>query len=258
MVDFLPTFPAFLLVFVRVTSFFLLMPLFSYRSIPTTHKFGLGFFLSWIMIFTFDAPVLEINGAYFLLIIKEAMIGIMLGFIAYVIMAAIQIAGGFIDFQMGLAIANVIDPQTGTQSPLMGQYLYTISLFFLLALNGHHLLLDGIYFSYQFIPLEQAWIPLGDASIPNYILLSISKMFGVALQLSIPVVGSLFLVDVALGIVARTVPQLNIFVVGLPLKLGVGFIVLIAVMSILMGAVATLFETMLSTMRGLMELIGGL
>jgi flagellar biosynthetic protein FliR len=140
----------------------------------------------------------------------------------------------------------------------MGQYLYTISLFFLLALNGHHLLLDGIYFSYQFIPLEQAWIPLGDASIPNYILLSISKMFGVALQLSIPVVGSLFLVDVALGIVARTVPQLNIFVVGLPLKLGVGFIVLIAVMSILMGAVATLFETMLSTMRGLMELIGGL
>lgn len=64
------------------------------------------------------------------MIIKEAMIGIMLGFIAYVIMAAIQIAGGFIDFQMGLAIANVIDPQTGTQSPLMGQYLYTISLFF--------------------------------------------------------------------------------------------------------------------------------
>jgi flagellar biosynthesis protein FliR len=159
---------------------------------------------------------------------------------------------------MGLAIANVIDPQTGTQSPLMGQYLYTISLFFLLALNGHHLLLDGIYFSYQFIPLEQAWIPLGDASIPNYILSSITKMFGVALQLSIPIVGSLFLVDVALGIVARTVPQLNIFVVGLPLKLGVGFIVLIAVMSVLLGAVATLFQTMLTTMRGLMELIGGL
>lgn len=106
--------------------------------------------------------------------------------------------------------------------------------------------------------MEQAWIPLGDASIPNYILSSISKMFGVALQLSIPIVGSLFLVDVALGIVARTVPQLNIFVVGLPLKLGVGFIVLIAVMSILLGAVATLFETMLTMMRGLMELIGGL
>lgn len=258
MVDFLPDFPAFLLVFVRVTSFFLLVPLFSYRSIPTTHKIGLGFFLSWIMFYTFDAPVLEINGAYFLLIIKEALVGILIGFVAYIIMSAIQIAGGFIDFQMGLAIANVVDPQTGSQSPLMGQYLYTIALFFLLSLNGHHLLLDGIYYSYQFIPLDQVWIPFGDESLPAYIITSISKMFGVALQLSIPIVGSLFLVDVALGIVARTVPQLNIFVVGLPLKMAVGFILLIAVMSILMGAFTKLFELMLTTMRGFMELIGGL
>ena len=90
---------------------------------------------------------------------KEAMIGLLIGFVAYMIISAIQIAGGFIDFQMGFAIANVIDPQTGAQSPLMGQYLYTFAFLLLLALNGHHLLLDGIFYSYQFIPIDQSLDP---------------------------------------------------------------------------------------------------
>ncbi|GIN61541.1 flagellar biosynthetic protein FliR [Robertmurraya siralis] len=256
MVDLLPEFPAFLLIFVRVTSFFLMMPLFSYRTIPASHKIGLGFFLAWIMFYTVEAPLFEINGAYFLLIMKEALVGILVGFIAYLILSAIQIAGGFIDFQMGFAIANVIDPQTGAQSPLTGQYFYIITLLFLLSVNGHHLLIDGVYYSYQFIPIDQAWIPFGDENMVEYVVKSFSSMFMVALQMAIPVVGSLFLVDVALGIVARTVPQLNVFVVGLPLKIGVSFIVIFAVMAIMMGVVSQLFELMLGTMRGLMDLIG--
>ncbi|GLB59334.1 flagellar biosynthetic protein FliR [Cytobacillus sp. NCCP-133] len=201
--------------------------------------------------------MLDISGAYFLLIIKEALVGLMIGFVAYLMLSAIQIAGGFIDFQMGFAIANVIDPQTGAQSPLMGQYLYTIGLFFLLTVNGHHLMLDGVFYSYTFIPMEQPWISFGNENMVEYVIRALNSMFIVAFQMSIPVVGSLFLVDVALGIVARTVPQLNVFVVGLPLKIGVSFIVLIAVMSVLLFAVSQLFETMLNTMRGLMALMGG-
>ncbi|MEH7344869.1 flagellar biosynthetic protein FliR [Bacillus sp. JJ1532] len=257
MVNFLPAFPAFLLIFVRVTSFFLMMPLFSYRSIPTVAKIGLGFFMSLVMVFTIDTPTLEIDNHYFLLIIKEALVGLLIGFIAYLILSAIQIAGGFIDFQMGFAIANVIDPQTGAQSPLMGQYLYTIGLFFLLTVNGHHLLLDGVFYSYQFIPLEQPWISFGNENMAEYVVKAFNSMFIIAFQMSIPVVGSLFLVDIALGIVARTVPQLNVFVVGLPLKIGVSFIVLLTVMSIMLLVVSQLFEMMLSTMRGLMDIIGG-
>lgn len=257
MIDLVPAFPNFLLVFVRVTSFFLMMPLFSYRTIPSAAKIGLGFFMALIMVVTLDAPVLEIDHTYFLLIIKEALVGLVIGFIAYLILSAIQIAGGFIDFQMGFAIANVIDPQTGAQSPLMGQYLYTIGLFFLLTVNGHHLLLDGIFYSYEFIPLEQPWIPFGNENMAEYVIKTFNSMFIIAFQMSIPVVGSLFLVDIALGIVARTVPQLNVFVVGLPLKIGVSFLVLIAVMGVMMFAVSHLFETMLNTMRGLMDIIGG-
>jgi flagellar biosynthetic protein FliR len=258
MVNFIETFPAFLLIFVRVTSFFITLPLFSYRTIPNTFKVGLGFFFAMIMVFAVDTPLFEINLAYFLLIMKEALVGITIGFIAYIMVSAIQIAGGFIDFQMGFAMVNIMDPQTGAQSPIMGQYLYVMSLFVLLVINGHHLILDGIYYSYQFIPLDQAWLPLGHEEVAKYIVTSFNSMFMIAFQMSLPIVASLFLVDVALGIAARTFPQLNIFVVGLPLKIGVGFIILIIVMSTLIVVISYLFETMLITMRGLMALFGGL
>jgi flagellar biosynthesis protein FliR len=258
MANWIEQFPSFLLVFVRVTSFFIVLPLFSYRTIPTTYKVGFGFFLSWIMFLSMEAPVFEIGATYYLLILKEALVGILIGFIAYVIMSSIQTAGGFIDFQMGFGMVNVMDPQTGAQSPIMGQYLYIISLFFLLTVNGHHLILDGIYYSYQFIPIDQAWLPLGSEKVVEFVIRSFSTMFLIALQMSLPVVGSLFLVDVALGIVARTFPQLNIFVVGIPVKMVVGFLILIVVMSTMMVVVSKIFETMLTTMRGLMTLFGGL
>lgn len=131
MEDFLAKFPAFLLIVVRVTSFFLMLPLFSYRTIPTSHKVGFSFFLSLMMFFGMETPTLEVDGAYYLLIIKEAMVGLFIGFLAYMLFSAVQVAGGLIDFQMGFAIANVVDPQTGTQSPLTGQYLNIIALFFI-------------------------------------------------------------------------------------------------------------------------------
>lgn len=255
--ELLPKFPAFLLILVRVTSFFVMMPLFSYRTIPSALKIGLGFFLSWLIFYAIQPPVLEINGVYFLLIMKESLVGLLIGFTAYMILSAIQIAGGLIDFQMGFAIANVIDPQTGAQSPLMGQYLYTFGLLFLLTFNGHHLLIDGIYNSYRFIPITQPWLPLGNSKVVAYFVRSFSSMFLVAFQMSAPIVGSLFLVDVALGIVARTVPQLNIFVVGLPVKIIVSFLVIVVVMGVMLTLVSHLTETMLVTMRDMMQLLGG-
>ncbi|MCH1623769.1 flagellar biosynthetic protein FliR [Fredinandcohnia quinoae] len=257
MTEIITNFPAFLLVLVRVSSFFVTMPLFSYRTIPAMHRIGIAFFLSWIMFFVIDKPTLNIDEFYYMLIMKEVMVGLFIGFVAYMIFAAVQIAGGFIDFQMGFAIANVIDPQTGAQSPLIGQYLYTFGLLFLLTINGHHLLLDGVFYSYEFVPMDQLWIPFGNENLVEYVIKAFNSMFIIAFQMSLPVVGSLFLVDIALGIVARTVPQLNVFVVGLPLKIGVSFIILIFVMSVVFMLVGDLTEKMLYTMRSLMDLMGG-
>ncbi|MDC3414122.1 flagellar type III secretion system protein FliR [Aquibacillus sp. 3ASR75-11] len=248
--------PAFLLILVRVTSFFVTVPIFSYRNIPSFFKIGFGFFLAWMMYYTIDIPVIPLDEIFLLLLLKEAAVGLLIGLIAFIILSAIQIAGGFIDYQMGFAIANVIDPQTGAQSPLMGQYLYTIALLFLLAVNAHYLLIDGIFYSYQFIEIDR-FVPFENESIVTFVMSTFNKMFVIAFQMAIPVVGSLFLVDVALGIIARTVPQLNVFVVGLPLKILVGFVILFVSMAIYIMLVRNLFDLLLQTMRGLMQLFGG-
>lgn len=257
MSDIVNAFPVFLLIFIRVTSFFVTVPLFSYRNIPNVHKVGLSFFLSYLMFLSMEHPDIAIDEIYFMLVIKEVLVGLLIGLVAFMVMSAVQIAGGFIDYQMGFAIANVMDPQTGAQSPLMGQYLYTFALLLLVTVDAHHLLLDGIFYSYKIIPLEQPWLPLGSERLVEFIAKTFNSMFIIAFQMSIPIVGCLFLVDVALGITARTVPQLNIFVVGLPVKILVGFLLLVAVLPAFMILFQKLFESMLYTMRGLMQIFGG-
>ncbi|KHE71976.1 flagellar biosynthetic protein FliR [Halobacillus sp. BBL2006] len=248
--------PAFLLIFIRVTAFFATLPIFSYRNVPTRHKVAFSFFLALLMYFTVEIPALTVDAEYFLLIFKEAAVGIAVGLIAYIVLAAIQIAGGFIDFQMGFAIANVIDPQTGAQSPLIGQYLYIITLLFILAVNGHHLMIDGVFYSYELIAIDQL-LPLQDQSWIQYIIETFNQMFVIAFLMAVPIVGCLFLVDIALGIIARTVPQLNVFVVGLPLKIFIALSVLVIAMTFYVMLIKNLFETMLTTMRGLMQVFGG-
>src|SRR5699024_11439484 len=118
------------------------------------------------------------------------------------------------------------------------------------------LLIDGIFFSYEFIPLD-TYIPFENESIVNFIIDTFNYMFLIAFQMSIPIVGCLFLVDVALGIIARTVPQLIVFVVGLPLKIFVSFLVLVVFMAIYITLARMLFETMFDTMHSLMRILGG-
>ncbi|MDR7249332.1 flagellar biosynthetic protein FliR [Bacillus pumilus] len=251
-------FPAFLLVFIRITAFFVTVPLLAHRTIPAVHRVGFSLFLAVISFSTIkEPPALDIDGLYMMLAVKEAMVGLLLGLIAYIIVSAVQIAGSFIDFQMGFAIANVIDPQTGAQTPLMGQFFYTVTLLLMLATNAHHLLLDGIFYSFQYIAIDQYALNFGSESFAYFIAKSFNQMFIIAFQISAPVVASLFLVDLALGIVARTVPQMNVFVVGLPIKMGVSFVMIIICMGVIFGVVQNTFDTIVLTMRNFLALVGG-
>jgi len=257
MVNYIPlaTIPIFLLVFARVLAFFLTLPLFSYRTIPTLYKLGIAFFLSMIIVVTLQDDAITLDDNYVLLLLKEITVGLLTGLIAFLIVSAMQVAGGFIDFQMGFAVANVIDPQTGAQSPLIGQYFYMFTLLFLLSVNGHHLLIEGIVQSYELIPLDQ--LITFQNGLSYFSITTFNRMFLIAFQIAIPLVGCLFLVDVALGIMARTVPQLNVFVVGLPLKITVSFTVLFFFLAIYVSLVRYLFSVMFETMRDLMIILGG-
>ncbi|MDF9295745.1 flagellar biosynthetic protein FliR [Geobacillus stearothermophilus] len=249
-------FPAFLLIFARTASFFAAMPLFSYRTVPASYKIGLAFFFSWLLFLAVPKPTLPLNDVYMLLIFKEVLVGLALGLIAAIVMAAVQVAGGLIDFQIGFAIANVIDPQTGVQSPLLGQYLHSLALLLLLMLDGHHLLLDGLFYSYRWLPLD-GWPHIADGRAVEYAVRAFAAMFAIAVQMAAPLVGALFLVDVALGIIARAVPQMNIFAVGFSLKTAAAFLLLFAAIGGILLSARELFQLMFASLREFMRLLGG-
>lgn len=249
-------FPSFLLIFVRLTSYFVTVPIFSSRNVPQTVKIGLAFMLSLITFSTQGIQPVGFDENYFLLILKEVVIGLMLGFIGTLILFAIQTAGGFIDMQMGLAIASVIDPQTGIHTPLMGQFKYILALLFLLSVNAHHLLIKGIIESYKIVPLDRLGLNLTSGNVTTVVLEAFYHMFLSAFMIAAPLVVSLFLVDVALGIVARTVPQLNIFVVGIPIKLMAGFLVLIVVLPGYFFTLKNLFQSLVQSMGALLKAMG--
>lgn len=255
--ELIPHFTVFLLILVRVSAFFVSVPLFSYRTIPAKVKITLAIVLAWMMYYTIDVEPFVVNGDYILLVVKEALIGLLLGLIGYIIMSAIQIAGSFIDFQMGFAIANIIDPQTGAQSPLIGQFFNTLALLFLLAIDGHHMILDGIYYSYQFLPMDQGFPNFANDDYIEFIITTFTAVFAIAFQMAAPVVATLFLVDLALGITAKTVPQLNIFVVGFPIKIGVSLLVLFTMMAVMVQVIQKLITIMIYAMRDLMAILGG-
>lgn len=257
MEELLPSLTVYLLILTRVTAFIVTVPFFSYRAIPTTQRVLFAALLAWFMVYTIDAPELQFDGTYILLVVKEATVGLFIGVIAYIVMSAIQIAGGFIDFQMGFAIANVIDPQTGAQSPLLGQFFNVLAILLLLTLNAHHMLLDGIFYSYRFVPMDMLWPAFGEERLIEFVARMFMTTFAIAFQMSIPIVATLFLVDLALGITARTVPQLNIFVVGFPIKIGVSFLVLVTMFTVMISMMRKLFEIMMSAMRDLMIILGG-
>jgi flagellar biosynthetic protein FliR len=218
----------FMLVVVRLSAFFLVIPGFSMRQVPPFYKIGLAFFLAFVSYpFITVAKPVPLDASYILFIAKEALFGLAFAFVAALMLYAIQIAGGFIDYQTGFAIANVIDPVTGAQTPLLGQFKYVLAMLLFFTVNGHHLLIKGILKSFALFPIDRLHLPFSGLSFLMFLTEVFSRMFSAAFLMALPVVACLFLTDVALGILARTVPQLNVFVVGLPLKTMFSFLLIL-------------------------------
>lgn len=257
MTELIPKVSILLLIFARVVSFFLVVPLFSYRTIPSQMKIAFALILAWMMYYTFSVEAFEINGQYILLVMKEVIIGLALGLIVYIVSSAVAIAGGFIDFQLGFAMSNIIDPQTGVSTPLTGQFFNFLILLLLLATNGHHLILDGIFYSYQFLPMDEFFPAFGEENTVKYVMVLFAAVFTIAFQMSAPVVSVIFLVTLALGITGKTVPQMNIFVIGFPIKIAVGFIVMIVTMGAIVGVMGNVNDLAIVSLRNFMEILGG-
>ena len=246
-------FETFLLVFVRVTSMLFVFPLFSAPQVPILLRFGLSALISF-MLFRVVPMVPASPDLYGLAlgVVSQIVLGLIVGFVAQLVFIGIQFAGELIDLQIGFAVANVLNPATQQQVTIIGEFELAIATLIFLATNAHYLLLQGIAGSFNLIPLP--YINL-DPSVAGNIVIFLTQAFLIVFRIAAPVILALFLTNVALAFAARVAPQMNVFVVGLPLQIGVGLIMMAITLPLLGSVGPQLFheiaQQMDAVMRGL-------
>lgn len=246
----------FIIVLARVSGIFITAPLYSNRAVPRQLKIGLIFILAMIIFIARQPQAGQIPAGllpFTLLLAGEVAIGLTIGFASQLIFAAVQLGGQMIDFQMGFSIVNVIDPLNMTQVPLIGSFKNLLALLVFLTTNGHHYLLAALYQSFDLIPI------LGfqaKSTMVEVVLDMFGYMFTTAIKISIPVVGALFVAEVAMGIIARTVPQMNVFIVGIPAKIFIGLAVMIMVFPLYTGFLTMLFDRNFADIIRLLKIMG--
>lgn len=220
-------------------------PFFGSLNVPVYFRAGTALALSVVLFPLVDsftqimAPPTVI--AYAAAVVREMFVGWLIGFVSYVSFSAIQMAGKIMDMQVGFSIVNEMDPTSGQQAPLIGSFLYHLSLIVFLVTNGHHFLLSALVESFRAIPL------LGinfNASLAEIVTRFTTGIFLTGVQIALPITFSILLTNVSLGILARSMPSLNIFVVGIPLQIMIGIFVLLMVIPFYVLFLDVLFNEM--------------
>lgn len=214
------------IIFVRLTGFFVINPVYGRKSVPTMAKVALAFLIALIIL-----PVIDIDIGipfklfpYTFLIIKEFFVGFVISFCAFIMFSSIYVAGQIIDMKVGFGLVNILDPQINIQVPIMGNFQYILTLLVFLTINGHHHMLSAVIKSYDILPIGKAVIT--DPFFNNVIKI-FSNMFVIAFKISLPIIGAILLTDIALALISRTIPQMNIFIVGIPIKIAVGIFIIV-------------------------------
>lgn len=224
----------FLLMLVRVGTMLMFLPGFNGRNVPTPVKvaFSVVLTLTLVPFAGGDAAALTETGRFVVAVAQEFLVGLLLGLGVALVFGAVETAASLINIQMGLNLSPAFNPSFNTQgAPLDTFYLLTASLIFF-GVNAHHLLILALARSFDTLPLGTASLsPTGD----NTIVALTQTMFVNALRIGLPVAGTLLIADIALGILSRMVPQMNVFFVGIPAKILVGFGLVLLTLPFLLG-----------------------
>jgi flagellar biosynthetic protein FliR len=250
----LPQVQAVVLIFIRISAILVSAPLFGSKNVPVQMKVGLSCALTLAVLPVIGFREVYLTGVPSLVsaMLGEILIGIIIGFTARLIFAAVQLAGQLVGFQMGFGIVNVMDPQTSTQVAIIAQFQNIITLLVFLALDAHYWFILSIAKSFELIP------PLGfcftDSLMEAIVRLS-CDMFVVAAKLAAPIIAALLFTSMALGLIARTVPQMNIFIVGFPLKIAIGLLGVGFSLPLLSYMLRNIFQEMGEDIMVLMKLM---
>jgi flagellar biosynthetic protein FliR len=232
---------AFILLFVRFSSLFMAVPIFSHANIPMSLKAAMAFFFT--VVFFDSLPVLQIpldSLSMTVAILGEMLFGLAVGIILQLAYHVITFAGGQISFMMGFSLASAIDPQSGVSMPIVNQFLALVALMILLAADLHHWII-------LLASASIATVPLGGFMVTpelfRYIMHGMMNMFVVGFMIAFPITALSMLADVIFGMLMKTMPQFNLLVIGMPIKIGVAFLVLMATLSATMMIVASQMQS---------------
>jgi flagellar biosynthetic protein FliR len=224
---------SFLLPLFRIASMFMVMPIIGTQLVPTRVRLYLALAVCVVVMPTLPAmpQVDAINLRTFMMIGQEVLIGAMLGFTLQLFFQAFVIAGQIVATQMGLGFASMVDPANGISVPVIGQFFLMLVTLLFLAMNGHLVVFEVLAESF-------VTMPVGDGLLTDHYWTLANKLgwvFGAALILVLPAITALLVVNMAFGVMTRAAPQLNIFSIGFPLTLLLGFIIVWIGMADILG-----------------------
>ena len=213
--------------FLRILALFTAAPLLSQRSIPLRVKVGLAAYIAFIIVPALPEPQHASTGW---LLAQQLAIGLGIGFALQLVFAAFSVAGDLLGLQMGLSFASFIDPQNSQEEPIVGSFLSILGMLVFLAMNGHLLMVAGIAESFRAMPVGAAGPGLAEW---QSLAAMGGTLFSVGLHMSLPVLATMLILNLALGVLARAAPQLNIFAVGFPASIIVGLLALALAMPLM-------------------------
>jgi len=212
----------FMLVFIRISTIMMFIPIFGSPNIPWIVKAGFCLLLSIFVAGSINMNLSSMDNTILIFsIVSDFLIAISIGLIVRFIFDGIQIAGQYISYEMGFTVISVIDPLSNVQSSIISQLKQLIALLIFFAINGHHYLIKAVVASFRYIPIGK--LVFGQYFFKNIVDLS-SRIFIIALKLSVPILIVMFLTNLAMGIITRAMPQINIFILSFPVYIGIGFI----------------------------------
>lgn len=249
--------PYYLLMFVRMSGLFLISPIFSRRNVPTVFKVGLCLSITLVLATAVppqaDFAVYNLLG-YTMTVLLELSLGMILGFISLFFFYVAQIAGQVIDVEIGMGMASVLDPQSGVQTSISGTMLNLLMVLYFLINNGHLRLI-------QILGQSVHRIPIGEVRLsPELAMFSAEQFtlaFSMAASLMLPLIGAALLTETAMGLLMRAIPQLNAYMVGIPLKVLIGLAALFFLQPFYIGFSDRLFERMFDASEQAFRYTGG-
>jgi flagellar biosynthetic protein FliR len=244
----------FILVFFRVAAILWLLPLFSTRAVSVSYKAALSLVISFLLFDLVNVSQTLDGDPYYmlLLIIKEIFIGLTISFFVRILFSIVYVAGEVAALQTGFAFARFMDPTTMTQVSILEQFINILTIITFFAIDGHHILIKGIFLSFKELPVGAAVL---NNSLLYHAVGFTGRIFSIGLRIGAPLIITLFIVDLALGLLSKMIPQINVFVEGMPMKILITFTVLSLSLGIMTTSIVNIFRGMDIEILKIMKLL---